>query len=152
MKIGNRVIAQSDEAGAWPQLYAATMPDVKGGEYFGPSGLFGLRGPPHRDTPTRAAHDDDVAKRLWDVSEQLTGVTFPLSRPLPIYVPSSSAACRGHRDNRGSNCRLGVAAWATARSAGRRVSDAAADWSGSRASGPLGQTERRAVHVGEVNS
>jgi NAD(P)-dependent dehydrogenase (short-subunit alcohol dehydrogenase family) len=78
MKIGNRVIAQSDEAGAWPQLYAATMPDVKGGEYFGPSGVFGLRGPPDRDTPTRAAQDDDVAKRLWEASEQLTGVTYPL--------------------------------------------------------------------------
>jgi NAD(P)-dependent dehydrogenase (short-subunit alcohol dehydrogenase family) len=78
MRIGNRVIAQSDEAGAWPQLYAATMPDVKGGEYFGPSGVFGLRGPPHRDTPTRAAQDDDVAKRLWEASEQLTGVTYPL--------------------------------------------------------------------------
>jgi NAD(P)-dependent dehydrogenase (short-subunit alcohol dehydrogenase family) len=78
MKIGNRVIAQSDEAGAWPQLYAATMPDVKGGEYFGPSGIFGLRGSPDRDAPTRAAQDDDVARQLWDVSEQLTSVTYPL--------------------------------------------------------------------------
>jgi NAD(P)-dependent dehydrogenase (short-subunit alcohol dehydrogenase family) len=77
MKIGNRVIAQSDEAGAWPQLYAATMPDVKGGEYFGPSGMFGLRGAPHRDTPTRAASDDETARRLWEVSEKLTGVTYP---------------------------------------------------------------------------
>jgi NAD(P)-dependent dehydrogenase (short-subunit alcohol dehydrogenase family) len=76
MKIGNRVLAQSDEAGAWPQLYAATMPDVKSGEYFGPSGMFGLRGGPHRDTPTRAASDDEAARRLWEVSEQLTGVTY----------------------------------------------------------------------------
>jgi NAD(P)-dependent dehydrogenase (short-subunit alcohol dehydrogenase family) len=78
MRIGNRVLAQSDEAGAWPQLYAATMPDVKGGEYFGPSGVFGLRGSPDRDTPTRAASDDETARRLWDVSEQLTGVSYPL--------------------------------------------------------------------------
>jgi NAD(P)-dependent dehydrogenase (short-subunit alcohol dehydrogenase family) len=78
MRIGNRVIAQSDEAGAWPQLYAATMPDVKSGEYFGPSGMFGLRGPPHRDTPTRAASADDAAQRLWEISERLTGVTYPL--------------------------------------------------------------------------
>jgi NAD(P)-dependent dehydrogenase (short-subunit alcohol dehydrogenase family) len=78
MKIGNRVIAQSDEAGAWPQLYAATMPDVQGGEYFGPSGMFGLRGAPDRDTPTKAARDDEAARRLWEVSEQLTGLTFPL--------------------------------------------------------------------------
>ncbi|MBK5306775.1 MAG: SDR family NAD(P)-dependent oxidoreductase [Frankiaceae bacterium] len=76
MKIGNRVIAQSDEAGAWPQLYAATMPDVKGGEYFGPSGMFGLRGAPHRDSPTRAAQNDETARRLWEISEQLTGVTY----------------------------------------------------------------------------
>jgi NAD(P)-dependent dehydrogenase (short-subunit alcohol dehydrogenase family) len=77
MRIGNRVIAQSDEAGALPQLYAATMPDVKSGEYFGPSGVFGLRGAPDRDTPSRAASDDETARRLWDVSEQLTGVTYP---------------------------------------------------------------------------
>src|SRR4051812_12499972 len=78
MRLGNRIIAQSDEAGAWPQLYAATMPDVKGGEYFGPNGMFGLRGTPDRDTPNRAARDDEVARRLWEVSEQLTGVTYPL--------------------------------------------------------------------------
>ena len=78
MKIGNRVLAQSDEAGAWPQLYAATMPAVRSGDYFGPSGMFGRRGAPHRDTPTRAASDDEAARRLWEVSEQLTGVTYPL--------------------------------------------------------------------------
>jgi NAD(P)-dependent dehydrogenase (short-subunit alcohol dehydrogenase family) len=78
MKIGNRVLAQSDEAGAWPQLYAATMPDVQGGEYFGPSGMFGLRGAPERDTPTAAARDDETARRLWEVSEQLTGVSYGL--------------------------------------------------------------------------
>jgi NAD(P)-dependent dehydrogenase (short-subunit alcohol dehydrogenase family) len=78
MRIGNRVIAQSDEAGAWPQLYAATMPDVQGGEYFGPNGMFGLRGTPDRDTPTKSARDDETARRLWEISEQLTGVTYPL--------------------------------------------------------------------------
>jgi hypothetical protein len=78
MRIGNRVLAQSDEAGAWPQLYAGTMPDVSGGEYFGPSGVFGLRGTPDRDTPTKAAQDDASARRLWDVSEELTGVSYPL--------------------------------------------------------------------------
>jgi NAD(P)-dependent dehydrogenase (short-subunit alcohol dehydrogenase family) len=78
MRIGNRVLAQSDEAGAWPQLYAGTMPDVRGGEYFGPSGVFGLRGTPDRDTPTKAAQDDASARRLWDMSEELTGVSYPL--------------------------------------------------------------------------
>ncbi|MDX6199886.1 MAG: hypothetical protein QOJ79_3037 [Actinomycetota bacterium] len=76
MALGNRLIAQSDAAGALPQLYAATMPDVRTGEYFGPDGLLGLRGAPHRVTPVKAAQDDDAARRLWDVSEQLTGVTY----------------------------------------------------------------------------
>jgi NAD(P)-dependent dehydrogenase (short-subunit alcohol dehydrogenase family) len=78
MRIGNRILAQSDEAGAWPQLYAGTMPDVRGGEYFGPSGVFGLRGAPDRDTPTKAAQDDESARRLWELSEKLTGVGYPL--------------------------------------------------------------------------
>jgi NAD(P)-dependent dehydrogenase (short-subunit alcohol dehydrogenase family) len=78
MALGNRLIAQSDAAGALPQLYAATMPDVRTGEYFGPDGLLGLRGAPHRVTPIKAAQDDSSARRLWEVSEQLTGVTYPL--------------------------------------------------------------------------
>jgi hypothetical protein len=53
------------------------MPDVRSGDYFGPSGLFGLRGAPHRVNPTKAARNDAVATRLWAVSEQLTGVTYP---------------------------------------------------------------------------
>src|SRR5439155_11229479 len=40
MAVGNRLLAQSAERGALPQLYAATAPDVEGGEYFGPNGLF----------------------------------------------------------------------------------------------------------------
>ena len=78
MALGNRMIAQSDADGALPQLYAATMPDVRSGDYFGPDGLFGLRGAPHRVTPIKAAQNDDDARRLWEVSEQLTGVTYPL--------------------------------------------------------------------------
>ncbi len=78
MALGNRLIAQSDQDGAMPQLYAATMPDVTTGEYFGPSGLLGLRGAPHRVMPVKAAQDDAAAARLWSVSEQLTGVTYPL--------------------------------------------------------------------------
>jgi NAD(P)-dependent dehydrogenase (short-subunit alcohol dehydrogenase family) len=78
MALGNRLIAQSDAAGALPQLYAATMPDVRTGDYFGPDGLLGLRGAPHRVTPIKAAQNDESARRLWKVSEQLTGVTYPL--------------------------------------------------------------------------
>jgi NAD(P)-dependent dehydrogenase (short-subunit alcohol dehydrogenase family) len=78
MALGNRLIAQSDADGALPQLYAATMPDVVSGDYFGPDGLLGIKGAPHRVTPIAAAQDDAVAARLWQVSEQLTGVTYDL--------------------------------------------------------------------------
>src|SRR3954452_14967350 len=76
MSLGNRVIAQSDEMGALPQLYAATAPDVRGGDYFGPDGIAESRGHPKRVESTKASRDTDVARRLWDVSEQLTGVRY----------------------------------------------------------------------------
>jgi NAD(P)-dependent dehydrogenase (short-subunit alcohol dehydrogenase family) len=75
-EIGNRVFAQSDAQGALPALYAATMPDVTGGEYFGPDGMGGSRGYPTRAQTTKAARDPDLAARLWNVSEELTGVTY----------------------------------------------------------------------------
>ena len=74
--LGNTVLAQSDSMGALPQLYAATMPDVISGEYFGPDGLFERAGHPTRVGMTAAARNDADASRLWDVSEQLTGVTY----------------------------------------------------------------------------
>lgn len=74
--LGNRVFAQSDSMGALPQLYAATMPDVASGEYFGPDGRFERAGHPSRVGMTAAARRDDDAVRLWDVSEQLTGVSY----------------------------------------------------------------------------
>jgi NAD(P)-dependent dehydrogenase (short-subunit alcohol dehydrogenase family) len=73
---GNRVFAQSDVMGALPQLYAATMPDVVGGEYFGPDGRFESRGFPHRTGTTSAARDAESARRLWEASEALTGVSY----------------------------------------------------------------------------
>lgn len=74
--VGNRFLAQSDAMGALPQLYAATMPDVGGNEYFGPDGMGESRGHPKRVGSTSAARDDVAATRLWDTSERLTGVTF----------------------------------------------------------------------------
>jgi NAD(P)-dependent dehydrogenase (short-subunit alcohol dehydrogenase family) len=76
MNWGNRLIAQPDSAGALPQLYAATMPDVVPGEYFGPDRLFQLRGHPTRVGSSAAARDDDAARRLWRLSEELTGVEY----------------------------------------------------------------------------
>jgi NAD(P)-dependent dehydrogenase (short-subunit alcohol dehydrogenase family) len=75
----NRLVAQSDVMGALPQLYAATMPDVAGGEYFGPGGPFEVRGFPRRVGTTQAARDPEAARRLWDASEALTGVLYRFS-------------------------------------------------------------------------
>jgi protochlorophyllide reductase len=76
MNWGNQLIAQPDSAGALPQLYAATMPDVIPGEYFGPDQLFQLRGHPTRVGSSAAARDDEAARRLWQLSEELTGVAY----------------------------------------------------------------------------
>jgi NAD(P)-dependent dehydrogenase (short-subunit alcohol dehydrogenase family) len=76
MELGNSLFAQPAEAGALPQLYAATMPDVRGGDYFGPDGLAEMRGAPVRVTSTRRARDREAAARLWEVSERLTGVSY----------------------------------------------------------------------------
>jgi NAD(P)-dependent dehydrogenase (short-subunit alcohol dehydrogenase family) len=74
MKAGNLVVAQSDDMGALPQLYAATASGLQGGEYIGPDGIGEQRGHPKIVKPNRAARDEDVARRLWQVSEELTGV------------------------------------------------------------------------------
>ena len=76
MDLGNRVFAQTDAEGAWPQLYAATMSDVHGGDYFGPNGPFEMRGSPKRVHTTRRAKDATAAARLWGLSERETGVVY----------------------------------------------------------------------------
>lgn len=76
MAIANALVAQSAAAGAWPILRAATDPTVQGGEYFGPSRWRELRGPAVRVDPSAAARDPDTAARLWQWSEQVTGVTY----------------------------------------------------------------------------
>jgi NAD(P)-dependent dehydrogenase (short-subunit alcohol dehydrogenase family) len=85
-KLTNLIMAQSAESGARPQLYAATMPGVRGGEYYGPSGLFETRGAPKKVGRTSAAQDEAMAAGLWSVSEELTGVIYPTS------VPNSSTS------------------------------------------------------------
>jgi NAD(P)-dependent dehydrogenase (short-subunit alcohol dehydrogenase family) len=76
--IGNRLFAQDEDGGAMPTLYAATA-DIPGNSFAGPSGFKEQRGAPKLVGRTDAAKDDDVARRLWDTSEQLTGVHFPLA-------------------------------------------------------------------------
>jgi hypothetical protein len=76
--VGNRLLAQSADRGALPQLYAATAPGVQGGEFYGPDGPGELRGDPVAVQPIDAARDLDAASHLWDVSEGLTGVHPPI--------------------------------------------------------------------------
>ena len=72
----NPVLGQKPEMGALPTLYAAIAPDVEGGDYYGPQGLFESRGYPTRVSSNARSHDTAVAARLWSVSEKLTGVHF----------------------------------------------------------------------------
>jgi len=76
MALSNRIFAQSHEQGAWPTLYAATTPDLPGGAYVGPDGFLEQRGHPKLVGSSGAARDEDTARRLWDVSEELTGVHY----------------------------------------------------------------------------
>jgi NAD(P)-dependent dehydrogenase (short-subunit alcohol dehydrogenase family) len=78
MRAGNRFVAQDNKAGALPTLYAAVQ-DLPGATYVGPDGLGEMRGAPALVGRSAAASDPSTARRLWTVSEELTGVTFPLS-------------------------------------------------------------------------
>ncbi|TMK97048.1 MAG: SDR family NAD(P)-dependent oxidoreductase [Actinobacteria bacterium] len=75
--IGNRLLAQDERGGALPTLYAAVA-DVPGNSFAGPGGFLEQRGAPKLVGRSQAAKDPEVARRLWEVSEQLTGVSFPL--------------------------------------------------------------------------
>jgi len=75
MKVSNKFVAQSDEMGALPTLYAATQPGLEGGTYIGPDGPSEQRGHPTMVQPNGRARDEDTARRLWQVSEELTGST-----------------------------------------------------------------------------
>lgn len=72
--------------GALPTLYAATSPDARPGDYYGPNGIAELRGSPANAKIPPQALDQDVAARLWDVSLEMTGVRFELPRTRPAIV------------------------------------------------------------------
>jgi NAD(P)-dependent dehydrogenase (short-subunit alcohol dehydrogenase family) len=76
-RIGNRLLAQDEDGGALPTLFAATA-DIPGNSFAGPSGFLQQRGAPKLVGRSRAAQDAAVARRLWEVSEELAGVRFPL--------------------------------------------------------------------------
>lgn len=73
----SRLVGQSARAGALPGLYAGTMPDAKNGEYWGPDGIGEVRGHPRRAGLWPQARRQEDWARLWQMSEALTGVTFP---------------------------------------------------------------------------
>lgn len=79
LEVGNVVVAQSRERGALPILYAATAAGVEGGDYYGPDGLAELRGYPKLVNAIPDAYDPLLAQRLWQVSEELTGVHYHLT-------------------------------------------------------------------------
>lgn len=74
----NPLLSQSQEMGALPSLYAATSPEVCGGEYIGPDGFLGQRGYPHKARSSRRSMDLDTAKKLWAISEEITGIQFDI--------------------------------------------------------------------------
>ena len=78
------VASQSAAEGALPTLLAATAPDADPGGYYGPKDMMELKGPPVPARVAKPAQDDSVARRLWSVSEDLTGVRF--GRGLPAQA------------------------------------------------------------------
>ena len=68
--------ASSDAMGALPVLYAATAPAVRGDDYFGPDGIGEQHGHPRLVGRSGRAADPDAARRLWELSAELTGVDF----------------------------------------------------------------------------
>ncbi|XVH31635.1 oxidoreductase [Haloferacaceae archaeon DSL9] len=85
VRLANALAAQSARRGALPILYAATMPTVSGGDFYGPDGFMELRGAPARVEASARARDPELARRLWSVSEELTGVQY--DRVAPAQPP-----------------------------------------------------------------
>jgi NAD(P)-dependent dehydrogenase (short-subunit alcohol dehydrogenase family) len=85
MAVTNLLVAQSADMGALPSLYAATVADLPGGSFIGPSGPAQGRGYPQVVTAASKAYDEAAWKRLWEVSEELTGVRYD-------FAPAAAAA------------------------------------------------------------
>jgi NAD(P)-dependent dehydrogenase (short-subunit alcohol dehydrogenase family) len=79
MRAGALVVPnQSSAMGALPTLRAATDPGAQGGEYYGPAGFGEFTGPARRVESSARSRDGEAGRRLWDESERLTGVTYPV--------------------------------------------------------------------------
>lgn len=73
-----RIVAQPAEKGALPTLRAATDPAAQGGQYYGPDGIGEVKGHPKVVASSAQSHNEDIQRRLWTVSEELTDVTYPV--------------------------------------------------------------------------
>jgi len=78
MRVANAVFGQSADRGAWPTVFAATHPGIHGGEYVGPGGIMNMRGGPEIQESSDRSLDGDLAHRLWERSQEWTGVEFGL--------------------------------------------------------------------------
>jgi NAD(P)-dependent dehydrogenase (short-subunit alcohol dehydrogenase family) len=87
--VGNRLLAQPDAMGALPTLYAATQ-DLPGDTFVGPDGFMEQRGYPKVVGRAKTAQDADMARRLWTLSEELTGVGFGLPADAPAGHPAQA--------------------------------------------------------------
>ena len=76
MSLANTLVAQSAEMGSLGTLMAATAPEIQGGKYVGPIGFNHMRGAPIISKSNAESYDETVAAKLWQVSEQLTGVSY----------------------------------------------------------------------------
>jgi NAD(P)-dependent dehydrogenase (short-subunit alcohol dehydrogenase family) len=76
-------LMQSPQVGALATVRAATDPEARGGDYFGPPGRAQFTGYPVRVESSAASHDPEVARRLWDESQRLTGVSYPIAAVRP---------------------------------------------------------------------
>ena len=76
MQIGNALTAQSAERGSWPTVLCAVESEAVAGKYYGPTGMFELRGPVGECKLAAQALDDEAAAKLWDLSETLTGYSW----------------------------------------------------------------------------
>lgn len=82
MRVSNALFAQDAALGALPTLFAATAPEVNGCDYIGPDGFMRMRGYPAKEAARDTAYNEADAARLWEISMQLTGVTYAALVPV----------------------------------------------------------------------
>ncbi len=78
IRIFNPFMGMKPENGALSMIYAATAPEAEGGAYYGPNGRLGIKGYPKKVKSNEKSHNLELAKRLWEVSEDLTCIKFSI--------------------------------------------------------------------------